>query len=176
MSTAEEQDYVEYVSTSIERLRRTAYLLTNDLSRADDIVASTLLSVYLHWSRIRTVENLDGYVHRILVRRYVDESRRWWSRILLARPVPEQVAKPAASTEDAQAIRDALATLGRGQRAVLVLRFFCDMSVAETAAVLHCSTGNVKSQTARGLATMRRLLREQWSVDEGAQFAEVGEG
>ncbi|MFY1689635.1 SigE family RNA polymerase sigma factor [Plantactinospora sp. WMMB782] len=173
MSTVEEQEYVEYVSTSLERLRRTAYLLTNDLSRADDVVSSTLLSVYLHWSRIHTVENLDGYVHRILVRRYVDESRRWWSRVLLARPLPEPVAKPVASTEDAQAIRAALATLGRSQRAVLVLRFFCDMSVAETAAALNCSTGNVKSQTARGLATMRTLLREQWSVQDGAELAEV---
>ncbi|AVT36532.1 SigE family RNA polymerase sigma factor [Plantactinospora sp. BB1] len=174
MTAEEDQDYVEYVSASLGRLRRTAYLLCGDANRADDIVQSTLVSVYLRWSRIRTVDNLDGYVHRILVRRYVDESRRSWARVLLAWRVPELAAEPAGSSEDADAVRAALGTLSRSQRSVLVLRFFCDMSVAETAAVLNCSAGTVKSQTSRGLTAMRDLLRDQWPTSIPGQLQEAG--
>jgi len=174
VTAEEDQDYVEYVSASLERLRRTAFMLCGDADRADDIVQSALVSVYLRWAKIRTVENLDGYVHRVLVRRYIDEARRSWARVLLAWRVPERAATPTASTEDADAVQAALARLGHGQRSVLVLRFICDMSVQETAAVLNCSTGNVKSQTSRGLATMREALRDQWPATRPEPLQEVG--
>ncbi|MFC6017525.1 SigE family RNA polymerase sigma factor [Plantactinospora solaniradicis] len=173
MTAEEDQDYVEYVSASLDRLRRTAFLLCGDAHRADDIVQSALVSVYLRWSKIRRVENLDGYVHRVLVRRYIDESRRSWARVLLAWRIPELAAKPTASTEDAAAVQAALAGLSRGQRSVLVLRFICDMSVQETAAALNCSTGNVKSQTSRGLAAMRTALRAQWPAASSEPAREV---
>jgi RNA polymerase sigma-70 factor (sigma-E family) len=173
VTAEEDQDYVEYVSASLDRLRRTAFLLCGDAHRADDIVQSALISVYLRWSKIRRVENLDGYVHRVLVRRCIDESRRSWARVLLARRIPDLAAKPTASTEDADAVQAALAGLSRGQRSVLVLRFFCDMSVQETAAALNCSTGNVKSQTSRGLAAMRTALRAQWPAARPEPAREV---
>ena len=162
MSATKDQEYVEYVSVALGRLQRAAYLLCGDAHRADDIVQSTLIGVYLRWSKIRTVDNLDGYVHRILVRRYLDEARRSWARVLLAWRTPESATPAGLGVEDVDAVRTALAALSKGQRSVLVLRYFCDMSVQETATALNCSVGSVKSQTSRGLAAMRGLLGAQW--------------
>jgi len=162
LSAEEDREYVEYVSAALDRLRRAAYLLCGDADRADDIVQSALVAVYLQWKKIRTVGNLDGYVHRILVRRYVDEARKSWARVLLAWRDTDTAAPAGRSVEDSHAVQAALAKVSRGQRTVLVLRFFCDMSVQETAAVLGLSAGTVKSQTARGLAAMRDLLGDQW--------------
>ncbi|MEU5941792.1 SigE family RNA polymerase sigma factor [Micromonospora sp. NPDC047548] len=173
MSAEEDEEYVEYVSVALSRLRRSAYLLCGDAHRADDVVQSALVTVYLRWSKIRTVENLDGYVHRILVRRYLDETRRSWAKVLLSWRTPEPRSSAGPSVEDTDAVRSALAALSRGQRSVLVLRFFCDMSVQETATALGCSTGSVKSQTSRGLATMRRLLSEQWPGADQRRLQEM---
>lgn len=164
MSAEEDREYVEYVSAALDRLRRAAFLLCGDADRADDIVQSALVSVYLHWKKIRTVGNLDGYVHRILVRRYIDETRKSWARVLLAWRDTDTAAPAGPNVEDSHAVQAALARVSRGQRTVLVLRFFCDMSIQETATVLGLSTGTVKSQTARGLAAMRDLLGEQWQA------------
>jgi RNA polymerase sigma-70 factor (sigma-E family) len=173
LSAEEDDEYIEYVTVALSRLRRSAYLLCGDPHRAEDIVQSALVAVYLRWSHIKTVDNLDGYVHRILVRRYLDEGRRSWARVLLAWRTPESAIPAGPSVEDADAVRSALDTLSRGQRAVLVLRFFCDMSVQETAAVLGCSTGNVKSQTSRGLAAMRSRLGAQWTDGGSGQLQEL---
>lgn len=162
MSTEEDREYVEYVSAAFDRLRRTAYLLCGDGHRADDIVQATLVSLYLHWGRARKVESIDGYVHRILVRRFIDERRASWAKVLLAWRDTSKPAPPERSVEDSHAVSDALAGLPRGQRAVLVLRYFCDMSIQDTAAALGCTTGTVKSQTARGLAALRDLLGDEW--------------
>ncbi|MEJ3743642.1 SigE family RNA polymerase sigma factor [Actinomycetes bacterium KLBMP 9797] len=162
MATEEDREYVEYVSAVLDRLRRTAYLLCGDGDRADDIVQATLVAVYLRWRKIRAVDNIDGYVHRILVRRYIDEHRTGWARVLLAWRQHDVEAPAGRDLEDAHAVRDALAKLSRGQRTVLVLRYFCDLSIEDTAAALGCSTGNVKSQSSRGLAALRDLLGEQW--------------
>jgi RNA polymerase sigma-70 factor (sigma-E family) len=173
LSAEEDQEYVEYVSAALDRLRRAAYLLCGDADRADDIVQAALVAVYLRWKKIRTVDNIDGYVHRILVRRYIDETRRGWARVLLAWRETETAAPAGRSVEDAHAVQVALAQVSRGQRAVLVLRFFCDMSVQETATVLGCSVGNVKSQTSRGLAAMRDLLGEDWHSKESGTSTEL---
>lgn len=168
MTAEEDREYVEYVSAALDRLRRVAFLLCGDADRADDVVQAALLAVYLHWKKIRTVGNIDGYVHRILVRRYIDETRKGWARVLLAWRDTETAAAAGPSVEDAHAVQAALAKISRGQRAVLVLRFFCDMSVQETATVLGTSAGTVKSQTSRGLAAMRDLLGDDWYAPEPA--------
>lgn len=172
MSAEEDREYVEYVSAALDRLRRTAFLLCGDADRADDIVQSALIAVYLRWKKIRTVGNLDGYVHRILVRRYIDETRKSWARVLLAWRDADTVAPAGPSVEDSQTVQAALAKVSRGQRAVLVLRFFCDMSVQDTAAVLGLSAGTVKSQTSRGLAAMRGLLGAEWQATPAATTRE----
>jgi RNA polymerase sigma-70 factor (sigma-E family) len=164
MRPESEQEYVEYVSARLQRLHRTAYLLCGDADRADDIVQSTVTALYVHWKRAKAADNIDGYVHRMLVRRFIDEKRLSWSRVLLVWATPDRAAPPERGFEERDVVTAALAQLADGQRAVLVLRYFCDLSVAETAAALGCSEGNVKSQSARGLATLRRVLRDQFQM------------
>lgn len=158
MRAEDEQDYVAYLRASLPRLHRTAYLLCGDAHLAEDLVQATALALYRQWRRVQAADNVDAYVHRMLVNQFLGEKRRPWSRVILRDRPPEPPASRTASVEDRDAVRRALAQLGPRQRAVLVLRFFCDLTVAQTAEALACSTGNVKSQTARGLSTLRRLL------------------
>ncbi len=160
MRSDEEREYTNYVAGRLTRLHRTAYLLCGDAHRADDIVQATLTSLYVQWKRVRAADNIDAYVHSILVRRYLDERRLRWSRVRLG----DEPARAAAvaGADDGLAERDELMTalraLPKGQRAVVVLRYFDDLSVEATAEVLKCSTGNVKSQCARGLSALRAAL------------------
>ncbi|MGX6608069.1 SigE family RNA polymerase sigma factor [Micromonosporaceae bacterium Da 78-11] len=154
-----EREYVEYVRERLPRLHRTAYLLCADAFQADDIVQTTLTALYVNWQRVCAVDNLDGYVHRIMMRRYLDERRRGWARVLLGDRVPElSVTAAGPGVEERDALVAALRTLPKGQRAVVVLRYFGDLSVEATAKALGCSEGNVKSQCSRGLATLRSIL------------------
>ncbi|MEU8819881.1 sigma-70 family RNA polymerase sigma factor [Actinoplanes sp. NPDC048796] len=141
----------------MRRLHRTAYLLCGDGHRADDIVQATLTALYVNWKRAAAADNIDAYVHRILLRRYFDDRRTRWSRVRLG-DVPAAVTAVAAAderVEDRDELVTALRSLPKGQRAVLVLRFLDDLSVEDTARALGCSAGNVKSQSARGLAALR---------------------
>ncbi|MFU8872082.1 SigE family RNA polymerase sigma factor [Micromonospora sp. SL4-19] len=153
-----EREYVEYVTARLPRLHRTAYLLCADAHQADDIVQTTLTALYVNWKRAVGADNLDGYVHRIMVRRYLDERRRRWSKVLLGDRVPELSVPADHAVEEREALMAALRSLPKGQRAVVVLRFFGDLSIEATAEVLGCSTGNVKSQSSRALATLRKAL------------------
>lgn len=153
-----EREYVEYVRARLPRLHRTAYLLCTDAFQADDIVQTTLTALYVHWKRAAAADNLDGYVHRILVRRYLDERRRSWSRVLLGDHLPDLPDPAEHEVEERDALLTALRALPKGQRAVVVLRYFGDLSVEATADALGCSVGNVKSQCSRGLAALRAAL------------------
>jgi len=124
-------------------------------------VQKVLADLFSHWARARRVENLDGYVHTMLVRRAIDERRSWWGRKVAladADASPEVVAPPDPDPTLAMDLAPALQQLPSRQRAVIVLRYLQDLSVEDTAAVLRCSTGTVKSQTARALVTLRRFL------------------
>jgi RNA polymerase sigma-70 factor (sigma-E family) len=161
MKAEAEREYVEYVSARLAHLHRAAYLLCGDGHRADDIVQATLTGLYRHWDRAAAADNIDAYVHRMLVRRFLDEKRLAWSRVLLLSDHLERPEPRPGGFEDADAVHAALGSLPRGQRAVLVLRYLCDMSINDTAATLRCSTGNVKAQTSRALEAMRvRLAAE----------------
>src|SRR4249919_1162444 len=121
--------YVEYVTSRMPHLRRAAYLLCGDWASGDDLLQRTLTQVYASWAKARRADNLDAYVRTVLVHRFIDERRRPWSRVRLVESVPGQVeARPddAALRLD---LRSALSELPPRQRAVLVLRFLCDMSV-----------------------------------------------
>ena len=164
-----EREYVEYVSGRLPRLHRAAYLLCADTFQADDIVQATLTSLYLSWRKAVRADNLDGYVHRILVRRYLDERRRPWTRVLLGDRFGEEPATEDRGFEVRDELMAALRSLPKGQRAVVVLRYFSDLSVESTAEALGCSAGNVKSQCSRGLTALRAVLGEGMTL-EGTRY------
>jgi RNA polymerase sigma-70 factor (sigma-E family) len=159
-----ENEYVQYARASTARLHRIAYMLCGDAHRADDVVQETLASMYVRWPALRSVDNIDAYVRTMLVRSFLRERRRPWSRVRLGGVAPETAGPvgsgaPVGSTvEDRDRLVRALARIPARQRAVLVLRFLCDMSVEDVASTLRCSAGTVKSQTSHGLAAMRRLI------------------
>lgn len=156
-----EREFVEYVSARLPSLHRTAFLMCGDAYLADDVVQQTITALYVNWRRVSRADNVDAYVHRMLVHKLVDEKRLSWAKVRLLGSMPEP-ERPPVTPHDELAERDrlvaALAHLPRGQRTVLVLRFLCDLSLADTAAAMGCSEGNVKSQTARALVAVRQVL------------------
>jgi RNA polymerase sigma-70 factor (sigma-E family) len=157
---ADEAGYREYVTHRLDGLRRTAFLLCGDWHHADDLVSIALVKLLRHWRRVSAMEQPDAYVRRVLLRTWLDERRRPWRREHPTSAVPDRVAEPAEwSGHDARMdVVARLAELPPRRRAVLVLRYFCDLSVEQTAEVLGCTEGTVKSQTARALDTLRSRM------------------
>jgi RNA polymerase sigma-70 factor (sigma-E family) len=140
-------------------LLRVAYLVCGDAHLAEDLLQTTLAKTYLALRRLDGIDSLEAYSRRVLV----NTATTWWRRrwrgehptlVLPERPVPD----PSDRVDERDAIWHLLGTLPRRQRAVLVLRYYEDMSEADTAATLGLSLGTVKSHTSRGLAALRARL------------------
>lgn len=157
---SDSEQFRQFVSTRSSALLRTAYLLTGDYARAEDLLQSALIRAHRHWRRVHKQGEPEAYVRKIIVNLNTD----WWRR----RSSLEQVVDPAAneassaSAPDAFAayeLRDELWAALRGlppkMRAALVLRYFEDLTEAQAAHVLGCSVGTVKSQCSRGLERLR---------------------
>jgi RNA polymerase sigma-70 factor (sigma-E family) len=160
MRQAYEDDYRDYVSGRLPVLRRTAFLLCHDWHRADDLVSETLAKLYRHWRRVRSVERLDAYVGRMLVNVWRDEARRDARQGRPAELLPDGPAPPGPDVVERMSQLELLRRLPPRQRAAVVLRFYCDLSIQETATALGCTDGTVKSLTSRGLASLRLTLEE----------------
>jgi RNA polymerase sigma-70 factor (sigma-E family) len=157
MKPADEADYRDFVVVRMDQLRRTAYLLSHDWHTADDLVSTALHKLYCNWARARQAANVDAYLHRSLVNSWIDVKRRPWSRREEStETVPDAAVLDAGGDETG--LLEMLRALPKGRRAVLVLRYYCDRSVDETAEILGISTGTVKSQTARGLDGLRAAM------------------
>jgi RNA polymerase sigma-70 factor (sigma-E family) len=140
-------------------LLRTAYLLTGDRHLAEDLLQSALAKTWTRWSTIRDAERADAYVRTVMVNLSISWWRRRWRREVPTQHLPDVIAvDPYAGVEHRDEIGRALATLTLRQRAILVLRFYDDMSEADVAAVLGCSVGTVKSTASRALATLRESM------------------
>ncbi|QMU80009.1 SigE family RNA polymerase sigma factor [Streptacidiphilus sp. PB12-B1b] len=138
-------------------LRRSAYLLCGDAHQADDLVQATLVKVVLARRRLKQIDSLDAYTRRTLHSTFISSRRRLWRREHPYADLPDT----AGAVPDADlglAVRQALQQLPPRQRAVVVLRFWEDLSVQATADVLSISEGTVKSHTARAMATLRTAL------------------
>ena len=165
MRASDTADFEAFVSARAAALRRTAYLLCGDWHQAEDIVQIALTKLYLAWRRVEKRDGVDAYARQIVVRCALDERRRGWRRESPVEALPERPGGPEAGSEDRDLLLAALATVPRQQRAVLVLRYWEDLSIAETARILDISEGAVKSAASRGLDNLRRAL-PQLSLSE----------
>jgi len=157
-----EEQFREFVAARSAALLRTAYLLTGDWATAEDLLQTALTKTYLAWKRLGGIEAVEPYARRVLV----NTSTSWWRRRWHGeRPTEVLPERPGVDEIEQQLDRDLLwrhlRELPSRQRAVLVLRYYEDMSEAQTAAMLDISPGTVKSQASRALATLRRRMGEE---------------
>jgi RNA polymerase sigma-70 factor (sigma-E family) len=155
--------YVEFVREAEVSLRRTAFLVCGDRAQADDVVQDALYKLYLAWARVQRVGSPFAYARRMVVNAAYDGRRRPWRREVAIADVPDRVAADDFTTghADRDEVLEALRALGPRQRACVVLRYYEDLSVEQTAEILGCSTGTVKSQASRGLDTLRQAIDRQ---------------
>lgn len=140
----------EFVATRSRALLRTAYLLTHDHALAEDLLQTSLTKAWFAWRRIQGEP--EPYVRKILVNTYASWWRRKWNGEQPTDALPETAAQEATDPTD---LWTAMERLPRRMRAVVVLRYFEDLTEAQTADVLGCSVGTVKSQTSKALAKLR---------------------
>jgi len=137
-------------------------LLCGDWHRAEDVVSTAIVKLYVAWRRVACADNPDAYARQVVVRTWLDEVRRPWRRELPVEMVPDEPSGHADTTADATVRRAdlglLLAKMPARQRAVLVLRFYDDLSVERTAEILGCTRGAVMTLTSRALGTIRGLL------------------
>ncbi|UAL32031.1 SigE family RNA polymerase sigma factor [Nocardioides rotundus] len=152
-------EFTEFVHAAWPGLYRTAYLLLGDRGLAEDLVQTSLTKTYAAWPRVRDVTTAPAYARRTLVNTaYGMFRRRSWRREQPTEHLPETAHETDPTHRPA--IVDALRQLPPRQRAVIVLRYFDDLTVADTAQALDVSEGTVKSQTSDALARLRTLLGE----------------
>jgi RNA polymerase sigma-70 factor (sigma-E family) len=162
MRAGDQPSFEEWARARQQHLVRSAYLLTGDFQRAEDLVQEALVRAAMRWDRLRD-GNPDAWVRTVVYREHVS----WWRRRrreVLVEAVPD-VASYDASLADG-ALVAALAALTWSQRAVLLLRFAEDLSVAETAEVLGVTDGTVKRQTSVALARLRELAPDLQGLEE----------
>ncbi len=153
-----ERGFAEFAESTWRELRRTAYLMCGDWERAEDAAQDALVKVFASWRRVR-VPPVRAYAHKVVASAVLDQGGRPWRRERATDVLPEVAAADHTLDLDRKdALLRALARLGPGQRACVVLRFQADLTEAETARALGISLGTVKSQTSRGLAALRALL------------------
>lgn len=155
--TPSDGEFTEFVHASWASLYRTAYLMLGDRSEAEDLVQTTLAKTYASWSKVRDVNAAPGYARSVLVNTAASWFRKkGWRNERPTATLPDQGHE--VDLTDRPAVIDALSQLPPRQRAVIVLRYYEDLSVAQTAAALGCSDGTVKSQTSDALTRLRGLL------------------
>jgi RNA polymerase sigma-70 factor (sigma-E family) len=155
----DDESFREFVTMRWPALVRTAYLLTGDHGRAEDLVQTTLEKMHRHWRRIATMESPEGYARRVMTNLAISGSRRKRFREVSMVHAPEVGAEDGSqSRAEREVMWQVLQQLPPRVRAVMVLRFFEDLSEADIARILECTPGTVKSQHSRGLAKLRALL------------------
>ncbi|MER5750054.1 SigE family RNA polymerase sigma factor [Streptomyces sp. NPDC002088] len=158
MQADKEAQYEEFVRARWSRLVRTAYLLTGDAHHAEDLTQTALAKAYRSWRRVSRSDNPEAYVRRMLVSCNSDRFRKRRVAEALTSVPPERAGRDEAvgRVDERGALLAALAELPPRQRAVVVMRYWEDLSEAEVADVLGCSPGTVKSQASKALAKLRR--------------------
>jgi RNA polymerase sigma-70 factor (ECF subfamily) len=156
-----ESEFREFVAARSSSLLRTAYLLVGDWAHAEDVLQTSLTKTYLAWRRLGELEAVEAYARRVVVTTATSWWRRRWHGERPTEIMPERAGPDRISEEiERQVLWRHVQALPPRQRAVLVLRFYEDLTEAETARVLDVAVGTVKSQSARALAALRGRLVE----------------
>nr|WTB31839.1 SigE family RNA polymerase sigma factor [Streptomyces sp. NBC_00830] len=157
MQAKQEAEFHEFVRARWSHLVRTAYLLTGDVHHAEDLTQTALAKAYRSWRRVSRSDSPEAYVRRILVNCNSDRFRKRRVAEALTAAPPEVAGRDEAVSwaDERSALLAALAGLPPKQRAVIVMRYWEDLSEGEVAEVLGCSPGTVKSQASKGLAKLR---------------------
>lgn len=158
-------EFAEFASAASPRLRRMAFLMCGNWHTAEDLTQTALAKVFASWPRVRRQEAVHAYTTRTLVNTYLADRRLRRNGEVLTDRLPDRPAGGPAP-EDRIVVLDALATLPPRGRAVVILRYWADLNVEQAAAVLGCSPGTVKSQTARALSRLRDTLGSDWATEE----------
>ena len=154
-----EQDFVDFVAARWTPLYRLAYLLTASPTAAEDLLQTTFEKAYGSWSRISRMEFPEAYMRRMLTNALVSSRRRAWLREVSSDSVPEAVGETIeVGVLDRSLLWPLVCALPVRQRAVIVLRYYEDLSEAQIADVLGCAPGTVKSQTSAAMKALRRAL------------------
>jgi RNA polymerase sigma-70 factor (sigma-E family) len=177
------EEFVEFAEAASPRLRRMAFLLCGDWHTAEDLAQTALAKVFVSWRKIRRRDAVQAYATRTLVNTYLADKRLKRSGEILTDRLPENPVVPQGP-ETRMVVLAALATLPPGARAVVVLRYWADLSVEQVAAMLGCSPGNVKSQSARALGKLRAVLGDArtghgpagWPPEEGHEVSDARHG
>ncbi len=157
MDTAADAEFSDFMHGRWPALVRLGYGLTGDLQLAEDLAQTAFARAYASWGRVRRADNPDAYLRRIVVNANKNRFRKLRVDELLTDSVPDLLSAPDGADQRGEqaSLRAALMQLPYGQRAAVVLRYWLDLTETETAAVLGCSVGNVKSQSARAVAKLR---------------------
>jgi RNA polymerase sigma-70 factor (sigma-E family) len=162
-------EFAEYVASQRRSLLRAAAAITGDRNTAEDLLQSALASVFVRWAGIRDHRAADAYVRRAMANQHASWFRqKWRTHEQVTDEVPEPAARwtdpPVEGPSERQQLWPLVTSLPARQRAAVVLRYYEELSEAETARALGCSIGTVKSSTSRGLATLRRNALEAESI------------
>lgn len=156
----EPPDFADFVRHQSTPMLRSAWLLTGgDWALAEDLVQTALGETWRHWDRVALMDAPGAYAHKAMVNTFLSWRRRRWTREIATAEFPEHVSHTGGfrRVDMRDSLRRALGELTARQRAVVMLRYFEDRSEAETAEIMGCSAGTVKSQASRALARLRQL-------------------
>jgi RNA polymerase sigma-70 factor (sigma-E family) len=157
-------EFTEFVAARSAQLYRSAYLLAGSTHAAEDLVQSALAKTYAAWWRVRSAEDPVAYVHGVLIKTFLSDRRRRSSAELPMAGVGEERPVDVGDPTERMALLAALAELAPLDRAVVVLRFWEDQSIARTAAELHLTEAAVKNRSLRALRTLRGVLSDTTST------------
>jgi RNA polymerase sigma-70 factor (sigma-E family) len=161
---APDRRFEDFVAETIDALFRTGYLMTGDAGMAEDLVQETFIRVARRWGRVRSMDRPLAYARRVLVNLVIDgaaaRSRQQaeLGPLVWTEAADGSAARALREVEDQAEFRWALAQLAPRERAVLVLRYWADLPIAEVAAILGCSAGTVKSAASRGASRLAAIM------------------
>lgn len=170
------EEFRDFVVACSPALVRTAWMLTGNEATAEDLVQASLAKTWLRWSRVQRQDSPQAYVRRVMLSTFLTWNRRRWRGEISVAGIPDQAA-PGDAFADADQRRlviEALRALPRRQRAVVVLRFLEDLTEVQTAELLGCSVGTVKSQCAKALARLRTCGQLRDLLDDEEAHRDAG--